>query len=264
MMIHIPFDHIKVLDDGNYGCTLLLDNLIYCAIFTSDWQIIEPLHIVDYDPYKDYTYIRDWRHAPISSYCKRGIIRPVDNELLSLFEMDLNILGCEDVAIDVEDYIVNANETVDEDSVLLLFSTNYLDKEGKIALNTENTLAPYSVIGPAAIRYIFNLYTFYGCDTHNIRNRLELDSQTKDPMKKATIQLIEWIDFVKYYLDQLSDKEYTLDLQAKTSPYKDTFFSLVHFIFGKHFQTKMLNDGLLDFPRLIYLEYLKQSAPEMW
>lgn len=69
-MIHIPFDHIKVLPDGNYGCTLLLDNSIYCAILTPEWQIIEPLHKAENDPFKDYTYIRDWRHAPLTSYCK--------------------------------------------------------------------------------------------------------------------------------------------------------------------------------------------------
>lgn len=263
-MIHIPFDHIKVLTDGNYGCTLLLDNSIYCAILTPEWQIIEPLHKTENDPFKDYTYIRDWRHAPLTSYCKHGITKPIDNELLSLFEINRNILECEDIAIDIEDYILNTNEDTDDDSTLLLFSARYLNKEGKIALNTENTLAPYSAIGRAAIRYIFNLYTFYGCDTHNTKNHLDLDSQTENSIKKATIQLIEWMDFVKYYLDLLSDKEYMLDLQVKDSPYKNTFFSIVNFIFGNHFQTKMLGDGLLDFPRLIYLEYLKRSAPEMW
>ena len=30
-----PFSHIKMLEDGNYGCTLLVANKIYNGIFTT-------------------------------------------------------------------------------------------------------------------------------------------------------------------------------------------------------------------------------------
>lgn len=266
-MINIPFDHIKVLPDGSYGCTLKVGGQTYCAVFTPDWQVVEPLHTIAEDPYKDYTYIRDWRSLSVGSYYKSGTIQPVDKELLSLFDINPNVLSHDDLAIEIEDYILDASKWKEDDeedtSVMLLFTANYLDKDGNIALTIENTLASYQMVSRAAIRSVFNRYTIHGCDAHYTREHLDLESRTESPIQKATIQLIEWMDFVKYHLDQLSDKEYMFDLQAKTPPYKNIFLSFVSFIFGKCFQAKMLGDGLFDFPRLIYLEYLKQSAPEI-
>ena len=81
-MIHIPFDHIKTLPDGNYGCTLKVGGKSFCANYTSDWQVIEPLHEVEQDPYSDYTYIRDKDFAVASSYLYNGEHHQIDPQLL--------------------------------------------------------------------------------------------------------------------------------------------------------------------------------------
>ena len=50
------FDHIKVLQDGNFGCTLEVGDKIYNGIFIPEWECIEKLHLVEVDAYKDYDY----------------------------------------------------------------------------------------------------------------------------------------------------------------------------------------------------------------
>ena len=50
------FDHIKVLQDGNFGCTLEVGDKIYNGIFIPEWECIEKLHLGEVDAYKDYDY----------------------------------------------------------------------------------------------------------------------------------------------------------------------------------------------------------------
>ena len=50
------FDHIKVLQDGNFGCTLEVGDKIYNGIFTPEWECIVKLHLVEVDAYSDYDY----------------------------------------------------------------------------------------------------------------------------------------------------------------------------------------------------------------
>ena len=53
-----PLSHIKVLENGNYGCTLVVANKIYNGIFTPNWECLEKLHLVEVDAYTapDYIY----------------------------------------------------------------------------------------------------------------------------------------------------------------------------------------------------------------
>ena len=51
-----PFTHIKVLENGNYGCTLLVADKIYNGVFSPNWECIEKLHLVEVDAYNDYDY----------------------------------------------------------------------------------------------------------------------------------------------------------------------------------------------------------------
>ena len=50
------FNHIKVLQDGNYGCTLVAANRIYNGVYTQNWECIEKLHLVEVDAYGNYDY----------------------------------------------------------------------------------------------------------------------------------------------------------------------------------------------------------------
>ena len=52
-----PFSHIKVLENGNYGCTLLVADKIYNGVFSPSWECIEKLHLVEVDAYNEYDFV---------------------------------------------------------------------------------------------------------------------------------------------------------------------------------------------------------------
>lgn len=56
MKVMPPFTHIKTLEDGNYGCTLLVADRVFNGVFTPDWKCIEKLDLVEVDAYADYDY----------------------------------------------------------------------------------------------------------------------------------------------------------------------------------------------------------------
>lgn len=255
-MIHIPFDHIKTLPNGNYGCTLQVGGKSYCAIYTSDWQVIEPLHEVEQDPYSDYTYFRDNTQLPITSHYCGCEIHDIDSKLAAL----LGYKDGQDVEIDVEEYI-NGTAKLEEDCGLL-FTVKYLDKDYKEALSVPHTLTPYRTFATAAIRSIFNLYLSFECNANAVKLHLGIDHETTDPIQRAALQLIRWIDFVHCKAELLSDKDYLCCLEAEQSPYKNLLFDLVEFIFRDGFREDMCADGLLDFPRLLYVKYLAELVPQ--
>lgn len=255
-MMNIPFDYIKVLEDGNVGCWLDMGGQTYCAVFTPDWQVVEPLHKVEQCPYSDYTYFRNTTELPITSHYCGCEIHDIDSNLMVL----LGYKEGQDVEIDVEEYI-NGTAKLEEDSGLL-FTVNYLDDECNEALSVPHTLTPYSTFATAAIRSIFNRYLFFECNTKAVRLYLGIDHDTTNPIQKATLQLIRWIDYVHNRIDLLSDREFLCELGVDSSPYKRTLFDFVSFIFGDNFRDEMCADGLLDFPRLLYMKYLEELVPE--
>ena len=255
-MMNIPFDYIKVLEDGNFGCWLDVGGQTYCATFTPDWQVVEPLHKVEQCPYGDYTYFRNNTELYITSHYCGCEIHDIDPQLMALWGYKEG----QDVEIDVEEYI-NGTAKLEEDCGLL-FTVNYLDDECNESLSVPHTLTPYSTFATAAIRSIFNLYLSFECNTKAARLYLGIDHNTADPIQKSTLQLIRWIDYVHSRIDMLSDREFLCELGVDSSPYKRALFDFVSFIFGDNFRDEMCADGLLDFPRLLYIKYLEELAPE--
>ena len=75
------FDHIKVLQDGNFGCTLCVEEKIYNGIFTPKWECVEKLHLVEVDAYKDYDYTLKDGLNPMLDKEKIDIDYDTDEEL---------------------------------------------------------------------------------------------------------------------------------------------------------------------------------------
>ena len=106
-----PFTHIKVLENGNYGCTLLVADKIYNGVFTPNFECIEKLHIVEVDVYNEYDFMladylipmpdedgEDIAIENYETYAERLIInfedddKPLDGELYSPHYFAYNIL----------------------------------------------------------------------------------------------------------------------------------------------------------------------------
>ena len=64
------------------------------------------------------------------------------------------------------------------------------------------------------------------------------------------------------YIMVLEDGNFGCWLEAEQSPYKNLLCDLVEFIFRDGFREDMCADGLLDFPRLLYVKYLEELVPE--
>ena len=130
MMTNIPFDHIKILDDGNFGCTIKLGKEILCAECTPKWEIVKPLHKVDTDHYSDYTYIRDDESLKISSSYYNGQYESVEEMGKRLFDDNKEEMTTDisDFDLVVLDHICSSANTYKNNpqTAFVLFSVQYL------------------------------------------------------------------------------------------------------------------------------------------
>ena len=136
------FDHIKVLQGGNYGCTLCAGNKIYNGVFTPNWECVEKLHLVEVDAYSEYDYTLIDK---LNSIYKEDI---VDEEFAKMLTL-------------------NYEEDNSDDSDFLpqvLFLYKYQNADGDIALTIDNTLISYKFFILTLIENIFNKLYECGCN----------------------------------------------------------------------------------------------------
>ena len=136
-----PFTHIKVLENGNYGCTLLVAEKIYNGVFSPSWECIEKLHIVEVDAYNEYDFI-------------------LGDHLIPMPDEDEEDIAIENYEAYAERFILNFE---DDDKPLdgelyspALFCTQYLDKNGEVAVNQENSLIPYRYFVYSLLENVFD------------------------------------------------------------------------------------------------------------
>ena len=247
-MIHISFDHIKTLPDGNYGCTLKVGGKSYCAIYTSDWQVIEPLHEVEQDPYSDYTYIRDKDFAVASSYLYNGEHHQIDPQLLYVLGIGNHELENPDINIDIEDYIWEENTNKD---TTLLFTVQYLDKDGNMAFVLNDTLAPYSIFAPAVLESVYGRFDMLYCNFTRTIDFFDIETDTTNPKDKALRGLLDWFDLVYSTIDDFCQKN------RDRKPFKKLMLGVARANIEAIELYGSFQLGLVEFPRLVYLEYLK-------
>ena len=136
------FDHIKVLQDGNYGCTLSAGNKTYNGIFTPNWECVEKLHIVYEDAYREYDYTLIDK---LNSVYKDDI---VDEEFAKMLTLNYE------------------NDDSDDSDLppQVLFLYKYQNANGETALIIDNALISYKFFILTLIENIFNKLYDCGCN----------------------------------------------------------------------------------------------------
>ena len=144
-----PFSHIKVLENGNYGCTLLVADKIYNGVFSPSWECIEKLHLVEVDAYNEYDFV-------------------LADHLIPMPDEDEEDIAIENYEAYAERLILNFE---DDDKPLdgelyspALFCIQYLDKNGEVAVNQENSLIPYRYFVYSLLENVFDKFYMCGCD----------------------------------------------------------------------------------------------------
>lgn len=239
MMIHIPFDHIKVLDNGNYGCTLNLGRNIYCAVCTPDWDWIEPLHEEAYDPYQDCTYIRDRGFLELSSYYSESKLHVIDEELINLLQLNTNTILYSVVA-EIDDYISDA-KTHDDEFTVCLFTVRYLNQNADFAFDLGDTLAPYPAMSNAGIRFVFEEYQRCDFDGLLTMRNLGITVDSRGEISEATLDLIGLFECIYRTIEG-----------CQQSPSKQLILDLSTMLLTLGY----CESGLFEYTRLIYQKYL--------
>ena len=239
MTIRIPFDHIKVLDNGNYGCTLKMGSSIFCAVCTPEWDWIEPLHESTFDPNWEYSYIRDSKHLVLSSYYYNMELHKIDPMLIDLLDIRQESM-LNTASVDITDYFSDAPSTND-DFQLALFTIRYIDQDGNFAFEIPDALVPYSIMSRAAIGYAFDLYAKCNFDKDAIIQELGIAYDSKNPLAVATLGMIEQFEKIGQMFDSsnctLTNRS-VLDFAALLLTFDNT------------------TPGLFDFARIVYQKYL--------
>lgn len=251
-MIHIPFDYIKVLENGTYGCTLKLGKQIFCAVYSPKWEVVELLHKVDEDPYQDFTYFRDDTFEICSYYCN-GELHTIDKDLIELLDVDTEYQCSK---IDIEDFIL---QKTTNDSLLLLFSVRYMDRNDNVAFVLNDTLAPFSTIRHAAMKFVLDKYIQCQCNVSQFAQLYGLDSEYNTPIQNATLGLAEWIDCVCRSINNLYNSKEDCNVVEKLATFECYESDFVKAIL----KTNLYMIAIEQFPSLIYKQYLTQISPEI-
>lgn len=241
MMIHIPFDHIKVLDDGNYGCTLKIGEKFYCAVYTPDWHCVKPLKESVFDPYANYTFIRDRGFLELSSYYYNNKLCTIDSVLTDLLDLKTEIAQ-QQITMDIRDYISNSDTTNPDDIAVVLFTIHYLNQDGDFAFELADSLAPYAVVSRAAIKCVFDQYKKCVFDSPKAMRKLTISFNPQGPIPEAVLALLELFDRIYKTIDSNKEERsnhLTLDLSTILLTL-DTHESI-----------------LFEYPQLIYQKYLE-------
>lgn len=266
MNVIIPFDHIKVLPDGNFGCTLILGENIYTAIYTPQWEVLKHMHKVTEDPFSDYTYKRD-DTLKITPSCIDNL-DDADKDILLSYNDEQDMIDEIGIEFDIliEEYILGKllSEEENNDISKLYFIVQYLDRNGNIAFTLDNALATYSLIGLGSIKELFNRLSQYFFNKELTIEKLGINKDSTSPVQKAAIKLIDLAYSVKKNFDNLHKRCCLLDMWFDDALIKTTLLNYIFHAYNDEVQMMAYQKALFDFPQLAYMEYLKLTVPEVF
>ena len=247
------FDHIKVLQDGNFGCTLCVNNKIYNGIFTPEWECVEKLHLVEVDAYKDYDYT-----------LKEGLNPMLDKEQISIdYDTD------EELA---KGLILNFEEEKEDEkeNPLALFSSQYINSNGDIALTVNNTLLSYKYFISSFLENIFFKFACCGCSrlfasSQLCWNKIQgmfgvslfSNDNSFDNALKQVIKEYQTLDDLAF---DIVDEKYP-DIEVSDPKFEEGMWEEMEKLEAS-FRDR-LADGAYDFCYYGYLQYLKDSCPDL-
>ena len=249
-----PFNHIKVLENGNYGCTLCVNNKIYNGVFTPEWECVEKLHLVEVDAYKDYDYL-----------LKSGL-----NPMLDKDKIDIDYDTDEELA---KGLILNFEEDTKEDEKedpLALFISQYENSNGDIALTVNNTLLPCIYFISSFLENIFFKFACCGCSrlfasSQLCWNKIQgmfgvslfSNDNSFDNALKQVIKEYQTLDDLAF---DIVDEKYP-DIEVSDPKFEEGMWEEMEKLEASF--RERLADGAYDFCYYGYLQYLKDSCSDL-
>ena len=249
----LPFSHIKVLENGNYGCTLLVADKIYNGVFTPDWECIEKLHLVEVDAYKDYDYT-----------LKDGLNPMLDKEQISIdYDTD------EELA---KGLVLNFEEEKEEEKEdpLALFISQYANGNGDITLTIENSLLTYKYFIPSFLENIFFKFACCGCTKlfassqlcwNKIQRMFGVSLFSNDnPFDNALKQVIQEYQTFDDIAFDIVDEKYP-DIEVSDPQFEEGMWEEMEKL-ETSFRERLAG-GAYDFCYYGYLQYLKDNCLDL-
>lgn len=252
------FDHIKILQGGNFGCTLYVGKRIYNGVFTPEWECVEKLHLVEVDTYKDYDYT-----------LKDGL-----NPMLDKDKIDMSFDNDEELAkgliLSFEDD-TPTNDIDEEETPQALFFSQYENGTGDIALTIDNTLLPYRYFIPSFLENIFFKFACCGCtklfaSTQLCWNKIQRmfgislfsNDNTFDNALKQVIKEYQTLDDMAF---DIVDEKYP-DIAVSDPKFEESMWEEMEEL--ETSLRKRLADGAYDFCHYGYLQYIKDSCKDLF
>ena len=251
-----PFSHIKNLENGNYGCTLLVADKIYNGIFTQNWDCIEKLHLVKVDAYTEYDY-KD-ADVLIPMPVEDGDTPDIKNKVAYAESLYLNFEDEEDV--DINTKIIGPTA---------LFCMQYVDKNNEVVINIENSLMPYKYIIYSFLKNLFENLEYCYCNTKHHCNKLcwdkvmrifNMDYEEKNmPFVRAIKKVYDkYNEFEEIALWEMQEKD--IDINPDNPMYN---YHLWDYIFPMEDDLKQkLFDGAYDLCNIFYQMYISDNCKE--
>ena len=248
------FDHIKVLQDGNFGCTLCVGEKIYNGIFTPDWECIEKLHLVEVDAYKDYDYT-----------LKEGLNPMLDKEKINI-DYDTDEELAKGLILNFEEENTKEEE---KENPLALFISQYANVNGDIALTINNTLLSYKYFISSFLENIFFKFACCGCtklfaSSQLCWNKIQrmfgvslFSNDSFDNVLKQVIQEYQTFDDIAF---DIVDEKYP-DIEVSDPQFEESMWEEMEKLEAS-FRDR-LADGAYDFCYSGYLQYLKDNCPDL-
>ena len=251
-----PFSHIKVLEDGNYGCTLLVVDKIYNGKFTQNWDCIEKLHLVKVDAYTEY----DYKDA--------DVLIPMPEEDEDVPNIENKVAYAESLYLNFED-----EEDVDINTKIIgstaLFCMQYVDKNNEVVINIENSLMPYKYIIYSFLKNLFENLEYCYCNTKHHCNKLCWDkvlrifnmdyNEENMPFVRAIKKVYdEYNEYEEIALWKLQEKD--IDTDTKNIMYDYHMWDEI--IPMEDDLKQKLFDGAYDLCYIFYMMYLRNNCEE--
>ena len=247
------FDHIKELQDGNFGCTLCVNNKIYNGIFTPKWECVEKLHLVEVDAYKDYDYI-----------LKDGLNPMLDKEKIDI-DYDTDEELAKGLILNFED-----EKEGEKEDPLALFSSQYINSNGDIALTVNNTLLSYKYFISSFLENIFFKFACCGCSRLFASTQICLNKiqgmfgvslfSNDNPFDNALKQVLKEYQTLDDLAFDIVDEKYP-DVDVADPQFEDSMWEEMEKLEASF--RERLAEGAYDFCYSGYLQYLKDNCPDL-
>lgn len=251
-----PFSYIKVLEDGNFGCTLFVAEKIYNGVFTKTWDCIEKLHPVAEDLYDEY----DYKNADV-------LIPMLDEEEEDISSIENKVEYAESLYLNFED-----DEDIDNNKKIgppALFCMQYVDKNNQVAINIENSLMPYKYIIYSFLKNLFEKLEYCYCNHSMNCNKLcwdkvmrifNMDYEEENmPFVRAIKKVYdEYNEFEEIAIWQLQEED--IDIDTNNPMYNYHLWD--HIIPMEDELKQKLFDGAYDLCEIFYLIYMRDNCKE--